>query len=185
MKCVYWNEAWAVIKIARRNINNLRYADGTTLMVEERETKEPLDKSERGEWKSRLETQHLKNEDHGIQSNNFMADRWGNSGNSDRLYFLGSKITTDGECSHETKRHFLLGIKAMINLDSIVKSRDIIWLTKVHLVKAVVFPVVMYGCDSSTRIKARYQRIGAFELWCWRRLSWETLGLQGDQSAQS
>ena len=84
--------------------------------------------------------------------------------------FLGSKITADGDCSHEIKRHFLLGRKAMNNLDSILKSRDITLLTKVHLVKAMVFPVVMYGCESWTIKKAEYWRIDVFELWCWRRL---------------
>ena len=84
--------------------------------------------------------------------------------------FLGSKITADGDCSHEIKRRLLLGRKAMTNLDSILKSRDITLPTKVHLVKAMVFPVVMYGCESWTVKKAEHQRIGAFELWCWRRL---------------
>ena len=88
-----------------------------------------------------------------------MGNRWGNSGNSDRLYFLGSKITTDGDFSHEIKRHFLLGRKAMANIDSILKSRDITLPTKVHLVKAIVFPVVMYGCDSWTIKKAKHQRM--------------------------
>ena len=84
-----------------------------------------------------------------------MANRWGNNGNSDRLYFLGSKITADGDCSHEIKRHLLLGRKAMNNLDSILKSFvNITLTTKVHLVKAMVFPVVMYGCDSWTIKKA-------------------------------
>ena len=82
----------------------------------------------------------------------------------------GSKITEDGDCSHEIKRYFLLGRKAMTNLDSILKSRDIILPTKVHLVKAMVFPVVMYGCESWTLKKAERRRIDAFELWCWRRL---------------
>ena len=82
----------------------------------------------------------------------------------------GSRITADGDCSHEIKRHLLLGRKAMTNLDSIFKSRDITLPTKVHLVKAVVFPVVMYGCESLTIKKAESQRIDAFELWCWRRL---------------
>ena len=99
-----------------------------------------------------------------------MANRWGNNGNSDRLSFLGSKITADGDCSHEIKRHLLLERKAMTNLDSILKSRDISLPTKVRLVKAVVFPVVMYGCESWTIKKAESQRINAFELWCWRRL---------------
>ena len=84
--------------------------------------------------------------------------------------FLGSKITADGDCSHEIKRRLLLGRKAMTNLDSILKSRDIILPTKVHLVKAVVFPVVMFGCESWTVEKAEHRRIDAFELWCWRRL---------------
>ena len=82
---------------------------------------------------------------------------------------LGSKITEDSDCSHETKRHLLLGRKAMTNLDSILKSRDIILPTKFHLVKAMVFPLFMYGCESWTIKKAEHQRIGAFELWCWRR----------------
>ena len=84
--------------------------------------------------------------------------------------FLGSKITADGDCSHEIKRHLLLGRKVMTNLDSILKSRDITLSTKVHLVKAMVFPVVMYGCECWTVKKAECQRIDAFELWCWRRL---------------
>ena len=84
--------------------------------------------------------------------------------------FLGSKITADGDCSHEIKRHLLLGRKAMTNLDSILKSRDITLLTKVHLVKDMVFPVVTYACESWTIKKAEHQRIDAFELWCWRKL---------------
>ena len=84
--------------------------------------------------------------------------------------FLGSKITADGDCSHEIKRHMLLGRKAITILDSILKSRDITLATKVHLVKAMLFPVVMYGCESWTIKKAEYLRIDAFQLWCWRRL---------------
>ena len=83
---------------------------------------------------------------------------------------LGSKITADGDCSHNIRRHLLLGRKTMTNLDSILKSRDITLLTKVHMVQAMIFPVVMYGCDSWTIKKAEHQRIDAFELWCWRRL---------------
>ena len=98
-----------------------------------------------------------------------MTNRWGNNGNSDRLY-LGSKITADGDCSHEMKRCLLLGRKVMTNLDSMFKSRDITLPTKVHLVKAMVFPVVMYGCESWTVKKAEHRTINAFELWCWRRL---------------
>ena len=99
-----------------------------------------------------------------------MANRRGNNGNSDRLYFGGSKITADGDCSHEIKRLLLLGRKAMTNLDSIFQSRDITLPTKVCLVKALVFPVVMYGCESWTIKKAECQRTDDFELWCWRRL---------------
>ena len=99
--------------------------------------KEPLDESERGEWKSWLKAQHSENEDHGIWSHHFMGNRWGNSGNSVRLYFLGSKISVDGDCSHEIKRCLLLGRKVLTNLDSILKSRDITLPTKVHLVKAI------------------------------------------------
>ena len=96
-----------------------------------------------------------------------MANTWGNSG---RLYFLGSKITADGDCSHEIKRCLLLGRKVMTKLDSIWKSRDITLPTKVHLAKAMIFPVVMYGCESWTIKKAECRRIDAFELWCWRGL---------------
>ena len=96
-----------------------------------------------------------------------MANRWGNNGNS---IFLGSKITADGDCSQEIKRHLLLGRKAVTNLDSILKSRDITLPAKVHLVKAMVFPVVTYGCESWTMKKAECCTIDAFELWCWRRL---------------
>ena len=99
-----------------------------------------------------------------------MANRWGNSGNSVRLYFGGSKITADSDCSHVFKRHLLLGRKFMTNLDSVLKSRDISLPVKVHLVKAMGFPVIRYGCESWTVKKAEHQRINAFELWCWRRL---------------
>ena len=99
-----------------------------------------------------------------------MANRWENSGNSERLYFLGLQITIDGECSHEIKRHFLLGRKAITKLDSILKSRETTLPTKVRLVKAMVFPVVMYEYESWTIKKAECQRIYGFKLWCWRRL---------------
>ena len=98
-----------------------------------------------------------------------MRNRWGNSGNSVRLYFLGSEITGDGDCSHEIKRRLLLGRKVMTNLDSILKSRDITLLTKVRLVKAMVSPVVMYGCECWTIKKAECRRMDAFELWCCTR----------------
>ena len=98
--------------------------------------------------------------------------------------FLGSKITADGDCSHKIKRHLLLGRKAMTNLDSILKSRDITLPTKVHLVKVMVFPVVMYGYESWTIKKAECRRIDAFELWCWKRLL-RIIGLQGDPTSPS
>ena len=100
-----------------------------------------------------------------------MANKWGNNGNGDDIFiFLSSKITADGDCSHEIKRCLLLGRKAMTNLDSILKSRDITLPTKVHLFKAMVFPVVICGYESWIIKKAEHQRIDAFGLWCWRRL---------------
>ena len=99
-----------------------------------------------------------------------MANRWGNSGNSGRFYFLGFQNHCRGDCNHEIKRRFLLARKAMTNLDSILKSRDITLPTKVCLVKAIVFPVIMNACESWTVKKAECQRTDAFELWCWRRL---------------
>ena len=115
-------------------------------------------------------TQHSENKDHGIWSHHFRGNRWGNSGTVSDFIFGGSKITADSDCSDEIKRHLLLGRKVMTNLDSIFKSRDITLLTKVRLVKAMVFPVVMYGCESWTVKKAERRRIDAFELWCRRRL---------------
>ena len=100
----------------------------------------------------------------------WQIDGEGGNGKSERLYFLGLQNTADGDCSHEIKRCLLLGRKALTNLDSIFKSRNITLPTKVHLVKAMVFPVVMYGCESWTIKKAEHTRIDAFELWCWRRL---------------
>ena len=99
-----------------------------------------------------------------------MANRWGIVETVRDFIFLGSKITVDGDCSHEIKKHLLLGRKAMTNLGSILKNRDIALPTKFHLVKAVVFPVVMHGCESWTAEKAECRRIVALELWCWRRL---------------
>ena len=118
-------------------------------------------------WISWLKGQHSENKDHGTQSHHFMGNRWGNSGNCVKLYVLGSKITADGDCSHQIKT--LLGRKFMTNLDSIFKNRDITLPTKVHLVEAMVFPVVMYECENWTMKKAEHRRIDAFELWCWRR----------------
>ena len=163
-------EAQAGIKIAGRNINNLRYADDTTLMAESEEELKSLLMKVKEESEKGLKAQHSENEDHGIWPHHFMGNRWGNSGNSVKLYFLGSKITADGDCSHEIKRRFLLGRKVMTNLNSILKIRDITLPTKVRLVKAMVFPGVMYGCESWTVKKTEHQRIDAFELWCWRRL---------------
>ena len=117
----------------------------------EEELKSLLMKVKEKSKKSWLKAQHSENEDHGICSHHFMTNRWGNNRNSDRLYIWGSKITADGDFSHEIKRHFLLGRKVMTNLDSIFKSRDITLSTKLCLVKAMVFPVVMYGCESWTR----------------------------------
>ena len=125
-------------------------------------------------WEDLLEKEmathsHSENKDHGIRSHHFMGNRWGNTGNSVRLYFWGSEITADSDCSHEIKRRLLLGRKVMTNLDSILKSRNITLPTNVHLVKAMVFPVVMYGCESWTVKKAERRRIDAFELWYSRR----------------
>ena len=132
-------EAQAGIKIAGRNVNNLRHADDTILMAESED-----------ELRSLLVKVKEESEEAGlklnIQKTKIMANRWGNNGNSDRLYLFGSKITADCDCSHETKRCLLLGRKVMTNLDSILKSRDITLSTKVCLVRAMVFPVVMYGC---------------------------------------
>ena len=136
------DEAQAGIKIARRNINNLRYADDTIVMAESEELKSLLTVKEGSQ--SWLKTRHSENWDCGIHSHHFMANRWGNDGNSDRFYFLGLQNHCNGDCSHEIKRCLLLGRKAMTKLDSILKSRDVTLPTKVHLVKAIVFPVVMY-----------------------------------------
>ena len=160
------DEAQAGIKIARRNINNLRYVDDTTLMEESE-----------GELKSLLMKVKEESEKIGlklnIQKTKIIASSpitsWQIDGETmetvTEFISLGSKITASGDCNHEIKRHLLLGGKAMTNLDSILKSRDITLPTKVHLVKAMVFPVFMYGCESWTIKKAECQRIKAFELW--------------------
>ena len=164
-------ETQAGIKIAGRNINNLRYADDTNLMAEsEEELKTLLMKVKEESEKVGVKLNIQKTIMASSPITSWQANRWGNNGNSDRLYFGGSKITADGDCSHEIKRHLLLGRKVMTNLDSIFKSRDITLPTKVRLVKAMVFPVVMYGCESWTVKKGECRRIDAFELWCWRRL---------------
>ena len=170
-----WNarldEAQAGIKIAGRNIHNLRYADDTTLMAE---SKEEL-KSFLMKVREESEKTHL---NLNIQRMKIMASdpitSWQIDGETVEtvtdFIFLGSKITANGECSHEIKRCLLLGRKAMTNLDSILKTRDITLPKKVHLVKAMVFPVVMYGCESWTIKKSECWRVDAFELWCWKRL---------------
>ena len=221
-----WNarldEAQPWMKTPRRNRNNLRYADDTTLMAEsEEELKslllkvkeeneeaglklllllshfsrgqlcDPIDDSPTGssvlwilqarilEWVaiffSQLKTRHSKNEDHGIWSHgiwshHFMENTWGNDGNRTDFLFLDSKITADGDCSHEIKRHLLLGRNAVTNPDSILKSRDITLPIKVCLIKDVFFPVVMYGWESWTIKKDERWRTDAFKLWRWRRL---------------
>ena len=159
------------IKTAGRNINNLRYADDTTLTAESKEELKSLlmkvkDESEKAGLKLN------------IQKTKIMASgpitSWHIDGETMEtvtdFIFGCSKITADGDCSHKIKRHLLLGRKALTNLDSILKSRDITLPTKVHLIKDMVFPVVMYGCESWTIKRAECQRIDAFEPWCWRRL---------------
>ena len=163
-------EAQAGIKIAGRNINNLRYADDTTLMAESEELKSLLMKVKEESGRVGLQLN--------IQKTEIMASgpitSWEIDGETVETvadFILGgSKITADGDCSHEIKRRLLLGRKVMTNLDSLLKSRHITLSTKVHLVKSMVFPVVMYGCESWTIKKAECQRNDAFELWCWRRL---------------
>ena len=164
-------DAQAGIKIAGRNISNLRYADDTTLIAESEE-----------ELMSLLMKVKEKSEEAGLKLNiqqmKIMASSpitsWQIDGETMEtvtdFIFLGSKITMGGDCNREIKRHLLLGRKAMTNLDNILKSRDITLPTKVCIVKAMVFPVVMYGCESWTIKRAEWQRIDAFELWCWRRL---------------
>ena len=179
------NEAQGGIKITGRNITNLRYTDDTTLMAESKEElKSLLMKVKEVSGKGGLKCS--------IQKPKIMASgpitSWEIDGETMETvtdFILGgSKITADGDCSHEIKRCLLLGRKLMTNLDSIIKSRDITLSTKVHLVQATVFPIVMYGCESWTRKKAVCWRIDAFELWCWED-SWESLGLQGDPTSQS
>ena len=135
-------------------------------MAESRELKSLLMKVKEGSEKANLKLDFQKTQDHGIQSYHFMANRGKKAESVTDFIFLGSKIIVDSDCSHEIKRHLLLERKVMTNLDSILKSRVITWPTKVHIVKALVFPVVMYGCESWTIKKAEHQRTDAFELWC-------------------
>ena len=165
------HEAQAGIKIAGRNINHLRSADDTTIMADSEDELKSLYMK----VKEKSEKVGLKLN---IQKTKIMASgpitSWQIEGENVEtvrdFIFLGSKITPDGDCSHKIKICLLLGRKAMTNLDSILKSRDIALTTKMHLVKAMAFPVVMYGCESWTIKKAEHWRIDAFELWCWRRL---------------
>ena len=163
-----WIEERARTKFAGRNINNLRYANNTTLKAKSKE-----------ELKNLLMKVKEKSEKVGlklnIQKTKIMASTpitsWQIDGETVRDFiFLGSKITVDGDCSHEIKRHMFLGRKDMTNLDSILKSKDITFPTKVCLVKAMVFPVVMYGCENWTIKKSEHWRIDVFELWGWRIL---------------
>ena len=162
-------EAQAGIKISGRNINNLRCADDTTLMAEIEELKSLLMKVKEESEKVGLKLN--------IQKTKIMASgpitSWEIDGETvetvSDCIFLGSKITADGDCSHEIKRRFLLGRKAMTNVDSMLKSRDLTLSTKVHLVKAMVFPVVIYACENWTMKKTESRRINVFELWCWIR----------------
>ena len=164
-------EAQAGIKIARRNINNLRYVDDTTLMAESEEELKSLFMK----VKEQSETDGLKLN---IQKTKIIASgpitSWQIDGETvetvSDFIFLGSKITADGDCSPEIERCLLLGRKVITSLDTILKSRGITLPTKVHLVKSIVFPVVIYGCKSWTIKKAEHQRIDAFELWCWGRV---------------
>ena len=132
--------------------------------------KGPLDEGERVEWEAGLKLSIQKSKDHGIWYYHFMANRWGKLKTVSDFIFLGFKITADGDCTHEIKRHLLLGRIAMTYLDSILKSRDNAFVTKVPIVKAKVFPVIICGCESWTIKKAECWRIDAFEPWCWRRL---------------
>ena len=170
-----WNvgldEAQAGIKIARRNINNLRYADDTTLMAESEEELKSLlmkvkEKSEKAGLKLNIQKTKI------MESGSITS--WQTDGETVETVtdFIsgGSKVNADGDWNHEIKRDLLFGKKTMTNLDGILKSRDINLPTKVHLVKVMVLPIVMYECESWTIKKAEHQWIDAFELWCWRRL---------------
>ena len=165
------DEAQARIKISRRNFNNLRYADDTTLMAENQdELKNHLMKVKEENEKANLRLNIIKTK---IVASCPITS-WHIDGETIEIVrdfiFLGSKITEDNECSHETERHWFLGRKATTNLDSVFKSRDVTLPTRVCIVKAMVFPVIMYGCEHWTVRKAEHQKIDAFELWCWRRL---------------
>ena len=164
------DEAQTGIKIAQRNTNNLRYANDTLMVESKEELKSLLMKVKKEREKTGLE---LNTEKTKIIASGSITS-WQLNGEKMEtvadFIFLGSKITVDSDWSHEIKRHLFLGRKAMTNLGSVFKSRDITLLTKVHIVKAVVFPIVMYRCESWIIKKAEQQRTDVFELWCWRRL---------------
>ena len=163
------DEVQTGINIARRNINNLRYGDDTTLMASEEELKSLLMKVKEESEKVGLKLNIQKTKMASGPITSWQID--GETMETMRDFiFLGSQITADGDCSHEIKRRLLLGRKVMTNLDSKLKSKDITLSTKVCLVKTMVFPVVLYGCESWTIKKAQHRRTDAFELWCWRRL---------------
>ena len=160
------DEAQAGIKITGRNINDLRYADDTTLMAKSKEELKSLlmkvkEESEKVGLKLNIQKTRIMTSS---PVTSWQIDE--GTMEKERLHFLGSKITVDSNCSLEIKRSLLLRRKAITNQDSILKSRDITLPTKICLVKAMIFPVVMYGCESWTIKKAEYQRIDAFELWC-------------------
>ena len=159
-------EAQAGIKIAGKNINNLRYADDTTLMAESEELKSLLMKMKEESEKVGLKLNIQKTK---IMASGPITSRQIDGERVADFIFGGSKVTADGDCSHEIKRRLFLGRKVMTSLDSVLKSRDITLPTKVCLVKAMIFSVVMYICESWTVKKAECRRIDASELWCWRR----------------
>ena len=164
------DEAQAGIKIAKRNITNLRYADDTTLMAESKqELKRHLMKVKQQSEKAGLKLNIQKTKIVASDPITSWQIKEEKVETMTDFIFMGSKVTADSDYSHEIKRRLLLGKKAMTNLDSILKSRDFTLPTKFPLVKAMAFPVVVYGCESWTTKKAEHQRIDAFELWCWRR----------------
>ena len=183
-------EAQAGIKIVGRNINNLRYANDTTLMAESEEELKSLlmkvkEESEKVDWKFNIQKTKI--------MTSGPISSWQIDGETVEtvadffLFFFFFFFAFPNHCrwwlQHEIKRRLLLGRKVMTNLDSILKSRDITLPTKVHLVKTMAIPVVMYGCESWTLKKAERRRIDAFELWCWKTVCWESVGLQGDPTS--
>uniref|UniRef100_R4GBQ9 ribonuclease H n=1 Tax=Anolis carolinensis TaxID=28377 RepID=R4GBQ9_ANOCA len=171
MQCAGLDNSKARVKVAGRNINNLRYADDTTLMAEsEEELRNLITKVKKESAKAGLKLN--------IKKTKIMAttpiDNWKIEGENVEavtdFIFLGTKITADADCSQEIRRRLLLGRRAMANFNKIVKSRDITLATKVHIVKAMVFPIVTYGCESWTIRKAEQRKIDTFELWCWRKI---------------